>query len=59
LHWQYLPLPIGERLLRQQLPGKQVTSAGILGWRDARRMKLRRLSPGVMVFRWRVTLPAG
>ena len=23
--------PIGERLLRQQLPGKQVTSAGILG----------------------------
>jgi protein-tyrosine phosphatase len=23
--------PIGERLLRQQLPGKQVNSAGILG----------------------------
>ncbi|MDM7089601.1 protein tyrosine phosphatase, partial [Enterobacter asburiae] len=23
--------PMGERLLRQQLPGKQVTSAGILG----------------------------
>jgi protein-tyrosine phosphatase len=28
---EYLPLPIGERLLRQQLPGKLITSAGIYG----------------------------
>jgi protein-tyrosine-phosphatase len=49
--------PIGERLLRQQLPGKQVTSAGILGLEGIRRMRLRRLWPGVMAFRWRGMLP--
>lgn len=43
--------PMGERLLRQQLPGKQVTSADIFGLEDIRQMRLLRMSPGIMVSR--------
>ena len=42
--------PMGERLLRQQLPGKQVSSAGIFGL-EGHPADAVAQSPGIMVSR--------